>query len=172
MLKYCISDKDSEILRLASPMDVIGKVGISDAILKKPARLTEDEFEVMKTHAQLGYEMLKGSKRTILQASAIVAGEHHEKWDGSGYPHQKVGKDTHIYGRITAVADVFDALASDRVYKKAWPMEKIVQLFKDESGKHFEPKLVDILLENLEEFKIIMEKFKDVYDDDLVVAPY
>jgi response regulator RpfG family c-di-GMP phosphodiesterase len=147
---------------MASPMHDIGKVGIPDAILNAPRKLTADEFTIMKTHAQLGYNMLKYSDKPILKAAAIVANEHHEKWDGSGYPNKKSGEDIHIYGRITAVADVFDALGSERVYKKAWELEKILTLFKDERGKHFDPQLVDLFINNLDSFLKIRDKFKDI----------
>lgn len=153
--------KEAEILRLASPLHDIGKIAIPDAVLLKPGRLTDEEMEVMKTHAQLGYEMLKHSERRILKAAAIVSYEHHEKWEGSGYPQQTKGEDIHIYGRITAVADVFDALSCDRVYKKAWPMERILKLFKEERGKHFDPTLVDLFMNNLDKFLEIKAQYKD-----------
>lgn len=164
-LHYGLPKNTAEILKMASPMHDIGKVGIPDAILKKPGRLTPEEFEVMKTHSQLGYEMLKNSTREILQASAIVAGQHHEKYNGKGYPNGISGENIHIYGRITAVADVFDALASDRVYKKAWPLENVLNLFKEERGEHFDPKLVDILFENLDEFLEVRGKFADKFEE-------
>lgn len=160
-LHYGLSAQEAEILKVASPMHDIGKVGIPDEILKKPAKLTVEEFEVMKTHAQLGYNMLNSSTKPILQAAAIVAHEHHEKWDGTGYPHGLKEKEIHIYGRITAVADVFDALGSDRVYKKAWELEAILRFFEEQKGKHFEPKLVDILFDNLDEFLTIRDKYRD-----------
>ena len=118
----------------------------------------------MDTHAALGYEMLKHSNRALLQAAAIVAYEHHEKFDGSGYPRGLRGEDIHIYGRITALADVFDALGSDRVYKKAWDDERIFTLFKEERGKHFDPQLIDLFFEHLNEFLNIREKFKDIHE--------
>ena len=156
-----LSHKEADKLQMASPMHDIGKVGIPDAILNAPRKLTKEEFEIMKTHASLGYDMLKSSHKPILQAAAIVANEHHEKWDGSGYPNAKSGEEIHIYGRITAVADVFDALGSDRVYKKAWELERILALFKEESGKHFDPKIVTLFLENLDIFLKIRDTFKD-----------
>lgn len=131
-------------------MHDVGKIGIPDAILNKPGRHTDEEFAIMKTHAMLGYDMLKGSKRRILKAGALIARDHHEKWNGAGYPHGREGEDIHLYGRIAAVADVFDALGSDRCYKKAWPMDKIVNLFSEERGQHFEPRLVDGLMDNLD----------------------
>jgi response regulator RpfG family c-di-GMP phosphodiesterase len=160
-LLYGLSYEKANILHMASPMHDIGKVGIPDAILNAPRKLTLEEFKIMKTHAELGYNMLKHSSKPILQAAAIVANEHHEKWDGSGYPNATKGEEIHIYGRITAVADVFDALGSERVYKKAWELEKILELFKEESGKHFDPKIVTLFMENLNDFLEIRDKFKD-----------
>lgn len=160
--KLNLSEREVIMIKEASPMHDIGKVAIPDHILKKPGKLTFEEFEVMKTHAELGYEMLKHSNRPLLKTAAIIANEHHEKWNGSGYPHGTSGEDIHIYGRITALADVFDALGSDRVYKKAWPDEKIFQLLRDERGEHFDPRLIDIFFDNLDEFFSIRETFKDV----------
>jgi response regulator RpfG family c-di-GMP phosphodiesterase len=158
---YGLSDEEAEILEMASPMHDIGKVGIPDAVLNKPDKLDKQEFDVMKTHAKLGYEMLNKSNKPILQAAAIVAHEHHEKFDGTGYPRGLKGDDIHIYGRITAIADVFDALGSDRVYKKAWALDDILELFKNESGKHFDPKLVELFMENLDKILLIRDTHKD-----------
>jgi len=158
-LKAGLNVNDADDLKMASPMHDIGKVGIQDSILNKPARLTEDEFEIMKKHAQLGYEMLKGSSQRLLQTAATVAYEHHEKWDGTGYPRGLKGNDIHIYGRIIAIADVFDALGHDRVYKKAWPLEDILLLLKREKGKHFDPILVDLFIANIDDFLEIKNKF-------------
>ena len=157
---YCgIDEKEAELLKQASPMHDIGKVGISDAILNKKGKLTQEEHVSMQEHAVLGYNMLKSSHRPLLQTAAIVANEHHEKYDGTGYPQGLVGEEIHIYGRITAIADVFDALGSDRIYKKAWSDEKIFKLFKEERGNHFDPNLVDIFFENLDEFILIRSQF-------------
>ena len=161
-LKLGINEQEAEMLKLASPMHDIGKVGIPDNILNKPGKLTPEEFEIMKTHAQLGYEMLKHSSKPILQAAAIVSKEHHEKYNGKGYPLGLSGENIHIFARITAVADVFDALGSDRIYKKAWEDKKIFELFNNEKGEHFDPKIIDIFFENLEEIKQIRDKFKDI----------
>ena len=161
-LKLGINEQEAEMLKLASPMHDIGKVGIPDNILNKPGKLTPEEFEIMKTHAQLGYEMLKHSSKPILQAAAIVSKEHHEKYNGNGYPKGLKGEEIHIFARITAVADVFDALGSDRIYKKAWEDKKIFELFNNEKGEHFDPKIIDIFFENLEEIKQIRDKFKDI----------
>jgi len=160
--KYGIDENEAEIIKLASPLHDIGKIAIPDAILNKPGKLDAEEWEVMKSHAAIGYDMLKRSKRQILQASATIANEHHEKWDGSGYPHGRKGEDIHIYGRITALADVFDALGSDRCYKKAWPLDKVLALIKEESGKHFDPKLVDILIDNIDQVLAIRDNYVDV----------
>ncbi len=157
-----LSQEDADTLKIASPMHDIGKVGIPDSVLKKPGKLDLDEWKIMQTHAELGYEMLKGSTRPILKAAAIVAKDHHEKWDGSGYPNATIGENIHIYGRITAIADVFDALGSKRVYKDAWELEKILDLFKKERGKHFDPNLVDIMFKNLDKFLKIRDSYQDV----------
>ncbi len=161
-LNYGLNKKDAEMLKQASPMHDIGKVAIPDAILNKPGRFDKDERKIMDTHVQLGYDMLKISDRPLLKLAAIVAYEHHEKWDGSGYPQGLKGEDINIAGRITALADVFDALGSERVYKKAWDDERIFNLFKEERGKHFDPKLIDIFFENIKEFLVIREEFKDL----------
>jgi PAS domain S-box-containing protein len=163
LAEYCGLDRyQSQLLQEASPMHDIGKVGISDAILNKPGRHTPEETEIMKTHTSLGYEMLKHSDKELLKIAAIVAYEHHEKWDGSGYPRGLKGDEISIYARITAIADVFDALGSDRVYKKAWRDEDIFQMFKEQKAKHFDPLLVDIFLNNRDDFKKIRDRYKDI----------
>ena len=156
-----MDEDEAETLKLASPLHDFGKIGIPDSILNKPGKLDAEEWRIMKTHSQIGYDMLVNSDCEILKAGAIISHEHHEKWDGSGYPHGKAGEEIHIYGRITAVADVFDALASKRCYKDPWPMEDILTYFKEQRGKHFEPRLVDFLLGNIEKFKLILEIYKD-----------
>lgn len=161
-LHYGLDEEESEMLRQASPMHDIGKVAIPDAVLNKPGRFDEEERKIMDTHAALGFDMLKNSHRSLLMMAATVAHEHHEKWDGSGYPRGLSGEDIHIYGRITALADVFDALGSDRVYKKAWDNAKIFAFFNEEKGKHFDPKLIDIFFDHLDEFLAIRDRLKDV----------
>ena len=156
-----LSEEASELLRIASPMHDIGKVAIPDEILKKPGKLTDEEFENMQKHADIGYNILKGSKRRILKTAAIVSHQHHEKWNGRGYPDKLKGEEIHIYGRITAVADVFDALGSDRVYKKAWELERILNLFKEERGEQFCPTVIDAFLENVGEILKVRDAFKD-----------
>ena len=161
-LHYGLPEDEAEMIKQASPMHDIGKVAIPDAILNKPGKFTDEEFEHMKKHAELGFEMLKYSERSLLKCASIVAYEHHEKYNGKGYPNGTSGEDIHIYGRITAIADVFDALGSDRCYKKAWNDEKIFNLFKEERGEHFDPKLVDIFFEHLDQFLAVRDKFKDI----------
>lgn len=161
-----LKQKECELLRQASPMHDIGKVGIPDSILHKPGKLDEKEWKIMKTHSKLGYNMLKHSQRDILKTAAIVAHEHHEKWNGKGYPKGLAGEKIHIYGRITAIADVFDALGSDRCYKKAWKLDKIIELFQEERGQSFDPNLVDLFLGNIEKFLEIRSKYIDVIEDD------
>ncbi len=156
-----LDSKTSNLLYTASPMHDIGKVGIPDSILMKPGKLTPDEWEVMKTHAKIGFDILKDSNRKIIKAAAIVSYTHHEKYDGTGYPNGKSGDKIHVFGRITAIADVFDALSCDRVYKKAWEIDRIVEYMKAESGKQFDPKLMKIFLKNLDKFLVIRDKFKD-----------
>lgn len=162
-LAYGLPKEEAELLKQASPMHDIGKVAIPDAVLNKPGRFNAQERAIMDTHAELGYHMTKSSERPLLKAASIVSYEHHEKWDGSGYPQGKSGEDIHIYGRITAIADVFDALGSDRVYKKAWDDERILKFFKEERGKHFDPNLIDMLFENIDEIFKVRETFKDNY---------
>lgn len=159
---YGLSDEEAELIKIASPMHDIGKVAIPDSILNKPGKLTNEEYEQMKQHTVIGYNLLKHSKRRILRSAAIIAHEHHEKWNGTGYPNGLKGEEIHLYGRITAIADVFDALASDRVYKKSWELSKIIDLFQREKGEHFDPKLTQLFLQNIDRFIEIKNKYKDV----------
>lgn len=156
-----LDEKEAEIVAVASAMHDIGKVAIPDVVLLKPGKLNEDEWVVMRSHSVIGYDVLAGSERPLLKAAAIIAKEHHEKFDGSGYPLGLSGENIHIYGRIIAIADVFDALGSDRVYKKAWSLEKIITLFKEEKGKHFDPRLVDLFFEHLDDFLQIKALYED-----------
>jgi len=157
-LKYGLSPSESELIKMASPMHDIGKVSIPDEVLKKPGKLTDEEFEIIKAHSQTGFDLLKNSNRQILQSAAIIAHQHHEKWNGKGYPQ---GEEIHIYGRITAIADVFDALASDRCYKKAWELDRVINLFKEERGIQFDPKIVEVFLDSLDEILALKEKYVD-----------
>ena len=154
-LDYGLSPIEAKLIKAASPMHDIGKIAIPDSILLKPGKLTEEELEVMRTHSQIGHDIFRRSKRKLLQVAALIAKEHHEKFNGKGYPLGIVGDNISIEGRITAVADVFDALYHARCYKPAWPIEKIVSLFKEERGEHFDPELVDILLNDLDKYEAI-----------------
>jgi response regulator RpfG family c-di-GMP phosphodiesterase len=158
---YGLSSIEVENIYVASPMHDIGKIAIPDNILKKPGRLTEDEMHIMKTHAGIGHDMLKSSKRNILKMSTIIANEHHEKYDGSGYPKGLRGDEISIYARIVALADVFDALGSLRVYKERWDMDAILEFVKQERGKHFDPTIVDLFFENIDEILEIHNANKD-----------
>lgn len=151
--------EEAKLLKTASPMHDIGKVAIPDSILKAPRKLTEDEFETMKNHTTIGYEMLKGSNQKLMQAAAIVAHEHHEKFDGTGYPRKLKAEEIHIYGRITAIVDVFDALLSKRVYKDSWAIQDVIKLLYEESGKQFDPKLIKLFIKNLEDFLVIHRQY-------------
>jgi len=158
---YGLPAEECKMLKQASPMHDIGKIAISDTILNKPGRFNDEERAIMETHSQLGYDMLKSSNRTLIKMAAIVAYEHHEKYNGTGYPNKTAGEKIHIYGRITSIADVFDALGSYRVYKEAWSDEKIFKMFKEERGEHFDPKLIDIFFDNLNEFLAIRNTMRD-----------
>ena len=170
-LKCGLSGRDSELLRAAAPMHDIGKVGIPDVILFNPGRLSAQEFEVMKTHTTLGYEMLKGSSRPVLTSAATIALQHHEKFNGTGYPLGLKGRQIHRFARIVAIADVFDALSSDRVYRKAWDMKRILAYFMRQRGESFDPDLLDLFLAQLDDFLAIRHsvptpKPRSARDDD------
>jgi response regulator RpfG family c-di-GMP phosphodiesterase len=159
--RFGLGETESDLLRYASPMHDAGKIGIPDSILNIAGELTDEEFRIMQNHTVMGYDILKGSQRPILKAAAIVAHEHHEKWNGSGYPRGLSGEGIHLYGRIVALADVFDALGSDRCYKAAWPTERILLLIKEERGLHFDPALVDIFFAHLGDFLRIKRQIPD-----------
>ena len=144
-------------------MHDIGKVAIADSILNKEGLLTKEERNIMMTHTSLGYDMLKYSTRDLLKTAAIIAKEHHEKYDGTGYPFGLKAHEININARITALADVFDALGSNRCYKMAWSDDKIFEMFVEEKGKHFDPTLVDLFFDNLDEFLSIREKYQDIF---------
>jgi len=159
-----LSDHDATILKHASPMHDVGKIGISDAILNKIGSLTPEEWTTMKRHTEIGHELFQGSEREILRLGGLISLEHHEKWDGSGYPQGKLREGIHITARITAVVDVFDALLSKRVYKKAWPLQGVVAHIREQSGRHFDPALVDLMLDNLDRFVEIRNLHSDATD--------
>lgn len=159
---YGLSSLETNCLELASTLHDIGKIGIPDSILLKPGKLTDEEYTIMKTHTEIGYNILSSMKRKLLKYAGIIAYEHHERWDGNGYPRGLKGEDIHIFSRIVTVADVFDALAAERVYKKAWDREKILSFFEENNGKMFDPKLVDIFISHTNDFYDILNKYKDV----------
>lgn len=152
-----LSADDVEIIFHAAPMHDIGKITIPHHILNKPDKLTAEEFEIMKTHTTRAAEVMRISKRKFMKAAEIIALQHHEKWDGSGYPHGTSGDDIHIYARIVAVADVFDALTHKRVYKEAWGLDDAVNYVMEHRGSHFDPQLIDIFSEHVDEFKRIAD---------------
>jgi putative two-component system response regulator len=156
-----LDEKEQELIFYAAPFHDLGKVGIEDKILLKPGKLDNEEFDIMKTHAMIGYEILKDSNSEYLQSGAQIALTHHEKYNGRGYPKGLVGDEIPIFGRIVAVVDVFDALTSNRPYKKAWSFEDALNLLKEESGQHFDPKIVDIFINNVDEIKEIYNSFKE-----------
>ncbi|MBA4177798.1 MAG: two-component system response regulator [Leptothrix sp. (in: Bacteria)] len=139
-------DAQCDLILNASPMHDIGKIGIPDAILLKPGKFEPHEWEIMKTHAANGAELLAGDDSDLMQMARDIALTHHEKWDGSGYPHGLAGEAIPMAGRIAALADVFDALTSERPYKKAWTVDAAVALILENRGKHFDPALVDAFL--------------------------
>ena len=150
--KLGLSDEDTELLRVASPMHDLGKIGIPDAILCKPGKFDAHELDVIRTHPDIGYAILKASSRPSLQAAATICHQHHEYWDGNGYPQRLKGEEIHIFGRIVALADVLDALTQERAYKKAWPMDRVIDYIREQRGTHFDPALVDLFMAHLDEF--------------------
>lgn len=163
LAQKCGLDKEEqEILFHASPLHDIGKVGISDSILLKPGKLDDAEMSAMKKHAEIGWKILESSENPYLKAGSVIAYTHHEKFDGSGYPNALKGEAIHIYGRITAIVDVFDALTSIRPYKKAWTFEQAVIYLKEQSGKHFDPSLCKLFTDNLDEVALIYDEFKNL----------
>jgi putative two-component system response regulator len=156
-LGFSLAEQD--LILEAAPMHDIGKVGIPDAILLKPERLTDTEFSFMKEHARIGYEILNGSSSCLMQVGAQIALSHHEKYDGTGYPYGLKGEEIPIYGRIIAVADVFDALTSFRPYKTAWPIEKAIQFMQENSGKHFDPLCLEAFFKDWDTVLAIQQRF-------------
>lgn len=146
-----LPEEDVDNIRLAAPMHDLGKVGIPDAILNKPGRFTDEEYAIMKSHSEKGYNMLCNSKRKLLRFAAEIARSHHERWDGRGYPRGIAGEEIPLAGRICAIADVLDALSSPRCYKQPWPEEKVKEEFIKQRGAQFQPELVDVLIEHWDE---------------------
>ncbi len=165
--KSLINEKFIEMIYKSSPLHDIGKVGISDRILLKPGKLTDDEFDIMKTHASIGGNAIEAAEKdlkdeqTFLTMGKIIAYFHHEKFDGNGYPHGLKGEAIPLAARICAICDVFDALISKRPYKKAWKVEDALALIEEERGKHFDPELVDVFKFVFEDIRAIKEKYDD-----------
>ncbi len=157
---YGLPVEEYRILALASTMHDIGKIGISDSILLKNGKLTDEEWIQMKLHPAIGARLLSGSKSKLLKKAEIIALTHHEWWDGTGYPSGLKGEEIPLIGRITCICDVFDALSSERPYKKAWSVEKAAEEIKINSGKHFDPKLVKLFIALLPEIRKIIHEFK------------
>jgi len=159
--KLHLDKKYVESLKVAAPLHDIGKVTVPEQILHKPGKLDDDEWQIMQTHAEVGGELLSKSRATISKLGAKLARYHHENWDGSGYPEGLSGENIPLEARIMAVADVFDALGSDRCYKNAWNEEDIRDFFVAQRGIKFEPKLVDIVIDNFEEFTAVRAQLPD-----------
>ena len=151
---------ESEKIKSASPLHDLGKIGVPDNILHKPGPLTPEEWKIMQSHVEIGYELVRYSSQDILKYAAIISYQHHEKWDGTGYPNGLKGEEIHILGRIAALADVFDALTHDRCYKKAWPIEDVLQLIKEQTGSHFDPRVVAAFNKHKAQIIAVNERYK------------
>ncbi|MFA4029834.1 MAG: hypothetical protein GDYSWBUE_001143 [Candidatus Fervidibacterota bacterium] len=154
-----LPDEDVEMILYASPMHDVGKIGVPDRILLKPGKLDPGEWEIMKRHTVWGAEILSGSRSQLLETARVIALTHHEKWDGSGYPHGLSGEEIPLFGRICAIADVFDALTSERVYKPAYPNERAFSIINEERGRHFDPQVVDAFFASLDEIIEVQSKY-------------
>jgi putative two-component system response regulator len=159
--KLGFSGPETHLILHASPMHDIGKIGIPDSILLKPGPLTPEEWEIMKTHAAIGANILETMSSDFLEAGAVIAISHHEKWDGSGYPKGLSGEQIPLYGRICAVADVFDALTSKRPYKEPYDNDKALEIIREGRGKHFDPQVLDTFFNHLDRVLEIQQRFRD-----------
>lgn len=156
-----MDDEEADLVRRAAPMHDIGKIATPDAVLLKPGKLSPEEWHVMQQHPDIGFQLLKGSERPILRAAAIIAYQHHEKYDGSGYPQGLRGTEIHLYARLVAVADVFDALTHARCYKPAWSIEASIANLQSLKGIHLDPALVDLLVDNLDQALEILQRYPE-----------
>jgi response regulator RpfG family c-di-GMP phosphodiesterase len=156
-----LPEDETAVLMHAAPMHDIGKIATPDSVLLKPGKLTPEEWEIMKQHPTVGLSILDGSSRPILKAAAVIAHQHHEKFDGSGYPQGLKGYDIHRYARIVAVADVFDALSHKRCYKDAWPVEQVTAHLREVSGHHLDPQYVELLIANMDKAVDINRRWPD-----------
>ncbi|NOQ15509.1 MAG: response regulator [Methyloprofundus sp.] len=160
-LEYGLAEEQAEMILNAAPMHDIGKIGIPDNILLKPGKLDPDEWAIMQTHVTIGARILSGHQSELMEVARMIALHHHEKWDGNGYPEGLKGTGISIEGRICAVVDVFDALLSERPYKKPWTIEKALNLIEEEAGKHFDPQLAPLMRKILPDILKIKEKYSD-----------
>ncbi|MBT1446647.1 DUF3369 domain-containing protein [Shewanella sp. JM162201] len=160
-----MADFEAELLKRAAPMHDIGKIAIPDAVLLKPGKLDDSEWQVMRQHPVIGHQILANSERPILNAAATISLQHHEKYDGSGYPSGLKGEQIHIFARIVAISDVFDALSHARCYKEAWPIDKVLEEMKRSSGTHFDPALLQLFIDNIDTFIAIKECWKDTSEE-------
>ncbi|MCF2948720.1 two-component system response regulator [Paraglaciecola aquimarina] len=160
-LAYGFTQAEAENLFNAAPMHDIGKIGIPDSIMLKPGKLTDEEFTIMKSHPEIGAEILGDSDSDLIELAKVVSMTHHEKWDGTGYPNKLKGSEIPIEGRIVALADVFDALTSVRPYKDAWTVEKAMDFIHSQKGQHFDPQLVDLFTQQLSEILEVKDQWKD-----------
>jgi len=160
-----LPEAECDLVRDAAPMHDIGKVGIADAVLLKPGPLNDEERKIMQRHPQIGADILAGSESPLLQAGAVIAISHHERYDGGGYPHGLAGEAIPLYGRIIAVADVFDALTNARPYKPAWPLERAVEFLRSQKGTHFDPACVEALLHDMDAILAIQHRFHQPLED-------
>lgn len=156
-----LPEEECELLRTAAPMHDVGKIGIPDHILLKPGKLNDQEWKIMKRHPFIGYKIIGNQDSPLLALAASIAYTHHEKWNGKGYPRGLKSTNIPLEGRIVAIADVFDALTTARPYKKAWPIEKALDLIKNESGEHFDPRLVPLFLNHMDEILAIREQWME-----------
>jgi len=160
-MKRGLGHEYSELMLHASAMHDVGKIGIPDSILLKSKKLSPEEWQIMQQHPKIGARILGNHESKLISLAREIALYHHEKWDGSGYPHGVSGNRIPVSARIAAISDVFDALSSDRPYKQAWPIEKVVETIKAESDRHFEPVMVELFLENLPEITAIKDRYSD-----------
>ncbi|MBF0184114.1 MAG: two-component system response regulator [Magnetococcales bacterium] len=158
-----MNEQEAVLLLNAAPLHDVGKIGIPDPILLKPGKLTDEEFRVIQTHVTIGAEIIGNEQSPLLKMAFQIAYTHHEKWNGSGYPRALRGNDIPLVGRIAALTDVFDAISSQRPYKKAWPLEQALDWLQQESGRHFDPDLVSLFLANLPKILQVKERFREIH---------
>jgi putative two-component system response regulator len=156
-----MTEEEADLILNATPMHDVGKIGIPDRILLKPGPLDEEEWKIMKRHCMYGTRIIGEHKSPLLKAAGVIAFEHHERWDGKGYPRGLSGNDIDLYARITSIADVFDALTSSRPYKEPWPVDRAIRLIEEERGRQFDPELVAHFLDVLPAVLEVRERFAD-----------